>query len=645
MFTATLVRGAIVLAMALTCASALAQFGEPATLIIEAHSEHDGETNPKHTPNAAIRAAVAWSRVRHRVTLLVPDDVLEQMREKLSAELGADKSKGPTKSNLPTLVGYDSWKQADAAIRDWGYKFFEKKNGPPRAPFGIVHLLGHGAIEDGAQVLRIPDDGEDSVSLNIDGLCSEWRRDCVPVAVFLDVCRHEVDGDIADPPSRGRRAPGGVEVTDDLEEFVIEASEQRIPLEGTTQWITTFGSIAPRGQRVLDVPELLASSLATGLQVDGGRFTKIEQKTELTLLQLFEFASEDITGSGKQSFVPWMNCGILTGNHIVAMSKPKGKASAYYAPTISIMRPWAENLAFKENDEIKTEVDPETGAITITRLVAPTADHTYLYAADNEDYQLSRLFEPGRVLTMVVAANPGDQKAHGTIGFEVHFSQNGKIVGRTTHRVAIGGVLPIFIEDIPEKTDQLAIASIPSSLEQPIAKTWPAKAELHVLSMDISDSRARSAKPSLAVSPTEQNRLQFWYPRDVLVSNAESRVRRTSHALEKAVAFSFEKIPAGERRAFAGVGGPLYGQESIEQGDTCRILVKSSGKGPRKRASICILGNSREVLLADEVGIGTSRIEFKDSGEPQYLAIVAEENCNLTIESVVFVPKGRQKGE
>lgn len=637
---------ALALWVVIPSAKALADFGEPATLIIEAHSENEaGESDPRYTPDAAVHAAIAWARVRHRVTLLTPRRHADTMNAKTNAA-----ARGlPDKLTKPFVESYQGADDMLRLVSAWENKYFFSGNAP-RACFGVVHVLGHGETIKGQQVLLLPvdmpsDEGIDNDGLEyeplvIDDLCGAWRANCTPIAVFLDVCREDHKGQLPAPLAFTKRDRNPIDQTSDVAEFVNVARAQQIPLDGRDYWFTTTAVTAGNNEITVDCPDLLANRVSDGLAIAGvrdkayfSRFSEHPQK--LSVQEAFEFARKFIIRrEGKareltQNGPPDIDYGILTADHVIATSTDQIE---YRAPAVPALERWANNLVFKKTENFSTNIDEDTGSVIITRT---GKEFFYVHAKASEDFPLDTRFS-GRTCAIRVAAKPGTNGAKGKISFAVEFLKDRDFAPRKTFSIDIGTERTVLIDRIPP-TEQLALAAIPTYVD-PIEMTWPARAELHVLSMEFIDPRdGEELGAKLVKDGSEGNLLHFWYPRDVLASEPSFEVIRTSSGFLPDMEFSFGRLPKGNTLGLAGVGGPLYAMGDVQEGDKFQIRLTSSVERSHRPITVCVLDGTKELLFGS---VGNEPLEFKSPGRPEYLAIVVREDSELTVESIEIIARG-----
>lgn len=638
----TAVRAACVLTLWLVIptARAIADFGEPATLIIEAHSENEaGESDPRYTPDAAIHAAIAWARVRHRVTLLTPRRCAETMNAKMNAATRGLRDK----LTKPVVESYEGAGDILPRIAAWEKTYFVSEHAP-RACFGIVHVLGHGEMIKGQQVLLLPvgeaddevidDEEPDYEPLVIDDLRAAWRATCIPVAVFLDVCREDRKGHLPAPTAVTKRVRSPIDPNVDVTEFVIAACAQQIPLNGREYWITTTAVTAGFNESAVDCPDLLANRICDGLAIAGQgdrayfrKFTEHDQS--LSVEQAFEFARKRIIDRGgknpklMQHGPPDIDYGVLMADHVVATSTDR---ITYRAPAIPALKQWGKHLEFKNTENFNTDIDEDTGRVVITRT---GKDVFYVYAMASENFPLHKNLA-GRTCAIRVAAKPGVNGAAGKINFAVEFSKDRRFSPRKVSSVDIGKERTILIDRVPP-TEQLALAAIPT-YAQALDNSWPAGAELHVLSMEFIDPRdGEDADTKARQDGSDGKLLHLWYPRDVLASEPSFEIIRTSPGFFPNMEFSFGRLPKGKTVGLAGVGGPLYAMGEVKEGGTFHIRLKSSVNRSHRPITVCVLDGTKELLLGS---VGNEPLEFKSPGRPEYLAIMVREDCELTVESI-----------
>jgi hypothetical protein len=184
-------------------------------------------------------------------------------------------------------------------------------------------------------------------------------------------------------------------------------------------------------------------------------------------------------------------------------------------------------------------------------------------------------------------------------------------------------VKTLLLNDLPP-FDRLAITTIDN---KPAKNTWPAGAELHLLSMRIVTPRDKNRNTYAAPWP---EMFQFWYPRHVLCSHPSADVTRVSNG-QRDWAPTFELRSSGSREELVGVGGPLYAQNAIDKEHSLSITLNVSGKNPPTNATICVLAGDNPLLIK-EVELGRAhQLEFENVGIPDYFAILTDKDCVLSL--------------
>ena len=631
-----------------------AQYSEPAFLIVEAHTKAGNVTDPVSTPDMAISEALAWAAVRHRVTLLTheytKDDMQDRLKAKRKAIIEALQEKNTANDELARIQvllnsiqveSYGNSQSATKAILNWEQLEFRKN----RACFGLVSFLGHGALVNGLQCLHVPSDSPDHRFLDIDGLRNRWRYHFLPMFVLCDLCQDSVKGDItiAERGSQPRRAAIGGK--NDIAAFVREARAHQWPLDSEEDGEQTATAAASgAGPNATDCKDLLAASFADGIQVASTEgeyyFARFGQGIEaLSAEELFQYSYSQIGRMGsKQKATPQAKFGILTRHHVVAIANPQVK---YVPPAISFLPRWYANAA-QPDTEIKTWMDEATGAVVIRRNPGDSNDASWVYAEekqksaeddalDEERFTYQPLIESGRLLEIVCMAKSLPRGK--TLEFQVEFSNKkdrdaGRFDRFITKRFSLAAdrITPCLIR-LPAAFDRLAITSIPNVS---IAGTWPANAELHLLSMRL--VLPTSSKSNTYTAPWPAM-FKLWYPQHVLCSNPDGEVTRVSNGqLDWVPTFGLRTNGAGaSRKELAGVGGPMYAQQPVDPEHALLIKVSARGNAAPQSVTVCVLAGE-DALLTKKVTLGQeSKLVFEKEGVPDYLALLSDEDCVLEL--------------